>query len=1198
MSATRDERATWEIAIDRGGTFTDCIGIRPDTGELRVAKVLSTDDAPVTGIRKLLDLGPNDPVPLCDVRIGTTVATNALLERKGARCLLVTTRGFRDVLSIGTQARPHLFDLDIRKLETLYADVLEVDARLDADGRVLARPNERDVLEALAARVRSGFESVAIVLLHAHRDGALEREVGALATQAGFRHVALSHEVDPNLGLLARGDTATLDAYLTPVLRAYLAALAADLPGCRLRVMQSNGGLLDAAAVIGPNAVLSGPAGGVVAVAAIARAHGVERAIGFDMGGTSTDVSRLERGIDVVYERELAGVRVRAPALDIHTVAAGGGSLCRIDGRRLVVGPESAGADPGPLCYGRPNARDLTLTDVNLVLGRLLPERFPFPLERRRAELALDGVARELAALGFSRSKTEVALGFVEVANHGMAEAIRNVTIARGHDVRDHALVVFGGAAGQHACGVARILGVRTLLVHPLAGVLSAAGTAIAPTTWSATADGGRARLDEAALAASETTYVELEARGRAILGRGATPGSVDGTDGAIEVVRRIDLRYAGTETRLTLEVAPAPDLAAAFEREHRRQFGYARSDTAIEMVALRIDLTARSRTSLRTGVAGPSAPATVLASRRVPVTWSREPGPVETPVVLREALPAGLTLAGPLVVLDATATLLVEPGFDLEVRDDGVIVLTDTAALTPWTKTAELDPVRLEVVGNAFMSIAEQMGRVLRRTAQSTNIRERLDFSCAVFDPAGGLVANAPHIPVHLGAMGESVRAVLAAHPELEPGDVFITNDPAAGGSHLPDITVVSPVHDRGGRLLFFTANRGHHADIGGTTPGSMPSFSQSLGEEGIVFRGERIVHAGLFDRDGVRARLASGPYPARAPDLNLFDLDAQIAANREGERLLHELVAREGAAEAAAYMGHLQDEAHRAVLAALARLGSGERVFSDALDDGSRIALRMVIDPAGLLLDFTASASQHPGNLNAPRAVTTAAVMYFLRVLVGRPIPLNEGCLRAVRVIVPPKSLLDPEPDRAVAGGNVETSQRIVDVLLGAAGVAAASQGTMNNVTFGDGTFGYYETLAGGAGAGPGFPGASAVHTHMTNTRLTDVEILEARYPVRVRSFSVRRGSGGNGLYRGGDGLVRELEFLREVEVSILSERRAMNPFGLAGGGPGERGRNLWNGRDVGGKARFSAQPGDVVRIETPGGGGYGPPGNCDAR
>ncbi len=1184
--------ATWDIAIDRGGTFTDCIGVHPATGEVRVAKVLSTHDAPVAGIRRLLALGPHDPVPPCDVRIGTTVATNALLERKGARSLLVTTRGFRDVLAIGTQARPSLFDLDIRKLGTLYADVLEVDARMSAEGRVLAKPNPAEVLDALAKHVCDGLESAAIVFLHAHRDGYLEREVGALAKRAGFRHVALSHEVDPNIGFLARGDTATLDAYLTPVLRSYLATLAADLPGSRLRVMQSNGGLLDAAEVTGPNAVLSGPAGGVVAALAVARAHGVERAIGFDMGGTSTDVSRFESAIDVVYERELAGVRVRAPALDIHTVAAGGGSLCQIDGRRLVVGPESAGANPGPLCYGQPQARDLTLTDVNLVLGRLLPERFPFPLHRARAEVALDQVAEKLAALGFPRSRAEIALGFVDVANHGMAEAIRNVTIARGHDVRDHALVVFGGAAGQHCCGVARILGVRTLLVHPLAGVLSAAGTAMAPTTWTASADGGGMRLDEAALTASEAVFARLEATGRKALARG-------GAAAEISVARRMDLRYAGAETRLTLDVEAPAAIAAAFERAHRRQFGYARIDTGIEIAALRIELTAESRTSLRTALQGRMGPAsraaTLAAAERAAVTWSAAGGAVESPVVLREDLPAGARLSGPLVVVDRTATLLVEPGFALEVREDGVIVLTDTSTTAARPREAALDPARLEVVGNAFMSIAEQMGRVLRRTAQSTNIRERLDFSCAVFDRSGGLVANAPHIPVHLGAMGESVRAVLAAHPKLEPGDVFVTNDPARGGSHLPDVTIVSPVHDRDGQLLFFAANRGHHADIGGTTPGSMPSFSRSLDEEGIVFRGERIVHAGHFDREWVRERLLRGSYPARAPELNLFDLEAQIAANREGERLLGELVAREGAAEAAAYMGHLQDEAHRAVIEALVRLRAGSsgtdlREFSDALDDGSRIALRMVIAPEGVVLDFTGSAGQHPGNLNAPPAVTTAAVMYFLRVLVGRPIPLNEGCLRAARIVVPRKSLLDPEPGRAVAGGNVETSQRIVDVLLGAAGLAAASQGTMNNVTFGDGTFGYYETLAGGAGAGPGFCGASTVQTHMTNTRLTDVEVLESRFPVRVRSFCVRRGSGGEGRYRGGDGLVRELEFLKDVEVSILSERRTTSPFGLAGGAPGRPGLNLWNGRDLGGKARFSARPGDVVRIETPGGGGYG--------
>ncbi|HXX69277.1 MAG TPA: hydantoinase B/oxoprolinase family protein [Polyangiaceae bacterium] len=1181
----------WEIWIDRGGTFTDCLGRDPLTGRLTVAKVLSSDRAPVEGIRRVLGLESDAAIPPCDVRLGTTVATNALLERKGTTCLLVTTRGFRDVLRIGTQARSSLFELDIRKPEVLCAAVLEVDARCDPEGRVVERPDPERVLQDLIVERQRGIDSVAVVLLHAYAGADLEREIGALAVRAGFRHVALSHEVDPTMGFLARADTTTLDAYLTPMLRGYLAAISAELPGSTLRVMQSSGGLVDAARLRAPDALLSGPAGGVVAVAEIARAHGLDRAIGFDMGGTSTDVSRVGGEGDLVYEGEIAGVRVRAPALDIHTVAAGGGSVCRIDGHRLIVGPQSAGAEPGPLCYGRPEATSLTLTDVNLFLGRLVPDRFPFSLDDTRVRHAVTRQVAALDRLGFRRSPQQVALGFVEVANHNMAEAIRRVSVARGHDVRDHALIVFGGAAGQHVCGVARLLGVRSVLCHPLAGVLSAYGLGLAPVSWHGSADAGRARLTEAAVADLAPVFVRLERQGRAALEQEALD------DGPTVVSHRIDLRYAGTEHSLTLPAGTCSELRDGFARAHERLFGYVRTEDAIEIVAVRVEATARrARPAPMTPTAASAAAA---RPRKATTLWTNEGREALVPVFLREDLAAGQSLAGPLVVLEATGTLVVEPGFHLKARDDGVLALHDgtvrAAAASSGIAGAmdeQLDPVRLEVFGNAFMSIAEQMGRVLRRTAQSTNIRERLDFSCAIFDPAGSLVANAPHIPVHLGAMGESVRGVLSKHPHPEPGDVFIANDPAMGGSHLPDITIVSPVHDRDRRLLFFAANRGHHADVGGITPGSMPAFSRSLEEEGVVFRGDRIVRGGHLDRELVLATLRTGRYPARAPELNLLDLEAQIAANREGERLLGDLVSSHGRATVLAYMGYLQDEAEAAVAEAIARLTPGDHEFRDALDDGSPVGVRISVRADRLTLDFSASGGEHAGNLNAPFAVTMAAVIYFLRVLAGRPIPLNDGCLRRVRVIVARPSLLAPGPERAVAGGNVETSQRLVDVLLGASGRAAASQGTMNNLTFGDGTFAYYETIAGGAGAGPGFHGASAVHTHMTNTRLTDVEVLESRFPVRVRVFEVRRGSGGRGQFDGGDGLVREIEMLRPLDVTILSERRVLRPFGLDGGEAALAGRNLWNGRDVGGKATFRVDAGDRLRIETPGGGGYGRP------
>lgn len=1170
----------WEIWIDRGGTFTDCVAYDRETAELRVTKILSSNRAPLEGIRALLRLGPEDPIPPCHIRMGTTLVTNALLERRGVPCLLVTTRGFRDVLRIGTQARSGLFDLAIEVPETLYASVLEVDARCDATGNVLCRPDLAPVRAELERERSRGLDSVAVVLVNAYENGELERELGELARQAGFQSVALSHEVDPTLGFLARGDTTTLDAYLTPLLGDYVRTLLAELPGSSLRVMQSSGGLVEATRLRAQNALLSGPAGGVVAVADIARACGVEQAVGFDMGGTSTDVSRVAGELDTVYDREVARVRVRAPMLDIHTVAAGGGSLCRLDGRRLTVGPESAGADPGPLCYGRASASEPTLTDMNVLLGRLVPDRFPLPLRPERARGAVGTLVGKLGSLGFERSIEQVAEGFVEIANHNMAEAIRKVSVGRGYDVREHALVVFGGAAGQHACGVARLLGMRKLIFHPHAGVLSAFGMGAAPTSWHGSADAGRVPLDTEALAALTPRFEELEQRGRASL-------SADGIELATaSAQRRVDLRYAGTETPLTLGVEPASVLRRDFEARHSELFGYTRPNDPIEIVTARVELAARPE---RPAPAQPSLASEPGMPARAATVWLAGAWR-EIPVFTREMLAAEQLVPGPALILDATGTTLVEPGFELRVRPDGILVALDTAPAPSRSIGEERDPITLEVLGNAFMSIAEQMGRILQKTAQSTNIRERLDFSCAVFDGAGRLIANAPHIPVHLGAMGESVRAVLASHPEMSEGDVFVTNDPTRGGSHLPDITVVAPVHDHDGKLAFFVANRGHHVDVGGITPGSMPPFSRSLDEEGIVLRAVRLVHRGELARAEILTALAREPYPARLPAVNLADLRAQIAANLEGAKLLCSLAKRHGTGVVLAYMGYLQEEADDAVLAAIRSLPRGDHTLADSLDDGTPICVRLSVSDERLRVDFTGSGGEHAGNLNAPRAVTLAAVIYFLRVLAGRSIPLNDGILRRVEVVIPEPSILAPSEGRAVAGGNVETSQRIVDVLFGASGRAAASQGTMNNLTFGNASFGYYETIAGGAGAGPDFAGASGVHTHMTNTRITDIEVLEARYPVRVVEFSLRAGSGGEGLFRGGDGLVRELEFLEPADVSILSERRTTEPFGLAGGGPGASGRNLVNGADVGGKASLQIRIGDRLRIETPGGGGYG--------
>ncbi len=1166
----------WSFWLDRGGTFTDCLGRAPD-GSVHTTKVLSSARAPIEGIRRLLGIEPDAPIPPCEVRMGTTVATNALLERKGARVALLVTRGFGDLLDIGTTQRPDLFALDIIKPQSLYARVIEVDARAAASGDVLVGV-DADAVRGKLEGLRAEVESLAIVVMHAHRAPELECTLADLAREAGFDHVTLSHQATHQLGLLRRGDTAVVDAYLTPLLAAYLGELQRELPGSTLRLMQSSGDLASSERFRGPAAVLSGPAGGVVACAAVAEGHGLKEVIGFDMGGTSTDVCRIAGSPEWTYETETAGVRICAPMLAVHTVAAGGGSICRFDSGRFLVGPQSVGSRPGPLCYGREEAEALSVTDVNLALGRLVPERFPLPLQ-------IDRVNRALAQIGVLSAMTpaEAAAGFFEVACEHMAGAIKKISVARGYDVRDHVLILFGGAAGQHGCAVARRLGIRRVVVHPYAGVLSAYGMGLADLGWHGEYDAGGALLSSEALSATAEKFVLREEEGRRCLESEGVPPS------QLRFRRSLDLRYHGTQSTLSVRFhRDVQGVRRAFEDDHERAFGYRRSGHGIEIVSGRVVVVGRAR------------PAEQPVEEEVgtkPVPWGSQSmwtgvAFATVDVYRRDDLEPGQRIVGPAVVSESTGTTVVDPGFELRVDGRRHLWLEDLANPARPQGGPQRDPVRLELFYNRFMSIAEQMGHALQRTAMSTNIRERLDFSCAVFDEDGGLVANAPHIPVHLGAMGETVRAVLRIHPNQRPGEAYVSNDPAAGGSHLPDITVVTPVFDDGGVRRFFVASRGHHSDIGGMTPGSMPPHAKHLSEEGVVLRALRLVEDGHFDENGLRTALAAGPYPARDPEQNIADLRAQLAANQQGVSLLRELVAQHGCSTVSAYMRHVQDHAAEKVTAAIEALPDGVCEARDQLDDGTPLAVSLTIAGSVLTIDFAGTGSGEGSNLNAPAAVSMAAIIYVLRLLVGESIPLASGCLRPVRLSIPEGCLLAPSADAAVAAGNVETSQRVVDLLLAALGLSAASQGTMNNLSFGSDEYGYYETIGGGAGATALADGASGVQTHMTNTRITDPEVLETRFPIRVRRFGYRRGSGGDGRHRGGEGLVRCLEALEPMTVSILSDRRSRGPFGIKGGAAGLRGRNEMAGRDVGPRASMDIVAGEVVTIETPGGGGYGAP------
>jgi 5-oxoprolinase (ATP-hydrolysing) len=1180
---------SWTFAIDRGGTFTDVVA-RASDGCLRVEKLLSENpgqyaDAAIEAIRRVL---AEEGGTVAEVRMGTTVATNALLERKGERVALAITRGFGDALRIGYQARPEIFARHILLPSMLYERVVEIEERVGVDGDVLVPLDETQARDALSSIREAGIDALAIILVHGWRWTTHEARLAEIARELGFTQVSVSHEVAPLIKLVGRGDTTVVDAYLSPVLRRYVDRVTSGLPlETDLHFMQSNGGLAEANAFRGKDAILSGPAGGVVGMVAARAPFETERLIGFDMGGTSTDVSHYAGRFDLADESVVAGVRIRAPMMQIHTVAAGGGSICRFDGMRFRVGPESAGANPGPACYR--NGGPLTVTDCNLFLGRIDAEHFPKvfgpsgdrPLDTDASRARLQEVADAVGG----KSLEEIAEGFLEIAVDNMAAAIRKISIARGHDVTRYTLACFGGAGGQHACRVADALGMERILIHPLAGVLSAYGIGIADVK--AIRDASVLRpLDED----FSDALAELERRARDALieqGIGAE---------RIELHRRARLRTAGSDTTLEIEVAPAEAMRVAFADLHKRRFGYWDEGSDVIIDALVVEAAGKSSPE-RGG--GPAAQRTVEGAHR---RSGEGVGPLHHPSD-GPPLRAGEELLGPALIFDSSSTTVVEPGWKAERAGDGTLILTRAVPLKRAKAIGtDVDPVRLEIFNNLFAATAEEMGVALQSTATSVNIKERLDFSCAIFDAEGALIANAPHIPVHLGSMGESVRTIIDTRGQgrdgrgIRRGDAYVLNDPYRGGTHLPDITVIVPVfYGEEAEPSAFVAARGHHADIGGIAPGSMPPDSRTIDEEGVLIDNELLVDEGHFREPEMRALLASGEWPARNPDRNISDLKAQLAACVRGAEVLAATAREYGPDVVAAYMNHVLANAEESVRRLLDRLDDGE--FRYEMDNGAHVRVKISIDKAArsATFDFTGTSDQLPDNFNAPFSIVRAASLYVVRTLIDDVIPMNDGCLRPIKLIVPEGSMLNPRYPAAVVAGNVETSQVVTDALFAATDRLAPSQGTMNNFTFGNERHQYYETIAGGSGAGPDHDGTSAVQTHMTNSRLTDPEILETRLPVRLDKFAIRRGSGGQGAHRGGDGVIRAVTFLEPMRANILANRRRVSPRGIAGGADAQAGRN-WVERVDGTVEMLSAtasadvQPGDRFVIETPGGGGYG--------
>ncbi|WP_324828450.1 hydantoinase B/oxoprolinase family protein [Qipengyuania zhejiangensis] len=1178
---------SWRFAIDRGGTFTDVVATTPD-GRLVTDKLLSENpdiyaDAASEAVRRLMDRHGAGPID--EVRIGTTVATNALLERKGERLALAITRGFGDALRIGTQARPEIFARHIVLPEQLPARVCEIVERVSVSGEILTPLDEARARSDLEALRRDGFDALAIVFMHGWKYRDHEVRLAAIAREIGFGQVSVSHEVAPLIRLVPRGDTTVVDAYLSPVLRRYTDTLQASLPETgRLRFMQSNGGLAEVGAFRGKDAILSGPAGGVVGMVAASEPLGYRKLIGFDMGGTSTDVAHYAGGYELTGDSVVAGVRVAAPMMQIHTVAAGGGSICRFDGSRFRVGPESAGANPGPACYRK--GGPLTVTDCNLFLGRIDPAFFPSvfgpggdePLEAGAATARLEGVA---AAMPHAPSLEDIAQGFLAIAVDNMANAIRKISVARGHDVTEYALACFGGAGGQHACKVADALGMETVLVHPLAGILSAYGIGIAPVKAIREVSLVRPLGEEFA---DELATLENEACA-ALVEQGLSRD-------AIALDRRARLRFEGSDSVIAVECGDAGAMDAAFRAQHRQRFGYSDAEARIIVEALSVEASGSSGGLVHAD----AAPETVAETAALlPGDW---------PVRSRNALSPGDKVTGPSLIIDPGSTTVIDSGWQAQLAPDRSLLLARTAPLKRDRAVGTtVDPVRLEIFNNLFMAIAEEMGVVLQSTATSVNIKERLDFSCALFDAAGNLIANAPHIPVHLGSMGDSIARVIEARGErrdgrgIRRGDAYVLNDPYRGGTHLPDITVIVPVFygESGDEADAFVAARGHHADIGGIAPGSMPPESRTIEEEGVLIDNLLMVEDGVFREAAVRAVLAQGTFPARNPDRNLSDLRAQLAACTRGAELLVQAASQQGRAVVDAYMGHVLANAEESVRRLLDRLDDG--AFTYAMDNGAQVCVAIRIDRKNrsAVFDFTGTSSQLPDNFNAPRSITRAAALYVLRTLVDDTIPMNDGCLRPVQLVVPDGSMLNPRPGAAVVAGNVETSQVVTDALFAATGRLAPSQGTMNNFTFGNEAHQYYETICGGSGAGPDHDGTSAVQTHMTNSRLTDPEILETRLPVRLEAFAIRPASGGRGAHCGGNGVERRIAFLEPMRANMLANRRRIPPKGICGGGDAAPGRNWVERADgtcetLGATGSAQMHPGDTFVILTPGGGGYG--------
>ena len=1188
----------WQFWVDRGGTFTDVVAKAPD-GQLHTHKLLSENpevypDAAVHGIRALLGLSARDPIPagqISAVKMGTTVATNALLERKGERTLLLITKGMRDLLRIGYQNRPRLFDLHIKLPELLYDDVVEVDERLDADGVVVAPLDIDAARAALLTAHAQGYRSVAIALMHSYRFSDHEKTLGDIARAVGFTQVSLSHQASPLIKIIARGDTAVVDAYLSPILRRYVGqvadALGASKGGCeRLMFMRSNGGLTDAALFEGRDAILSGPAGGVVGMVRTAVDLGYEKLIGFDMGGTSTDVCHYAGEYERSFETEVAGVRMRAPMMSIHTVAAGGGSILSFRDGRMQVGPESAGANPGPAAYRR--GGPLTVTDCNVLLGKLHPDLFPTvfgpnadqPLDVDAVRAKFDDMAREI---GGGMSVEDIAEGFLRIAVENMANAIKKISVQRGYDVTKYTMNCFGGAGGQHACLVADALGMESVFIHPFAGVLSAFGMGLADVRAMREMQFGKG-FDALAEAKASLATLATDACAE-VAGQGIAADQ-------ISIVTMAHIRPDGAQQTLAVPFGAPVDMAAAFEAAHQQRFGF-----IPQGARLLIDiLTAEAIGATGEAVNLPEPDGAAGKEQTRPM-WSQ--GALhDVPVVDRDTMRRGDTVQGPAIITEPTGTNILEQGWQAECLRGGNLIIRRTIPVQRETAIGtRVDPVMLEVFNNLFMSIAEQMGATLANTAYSVNIKERYDFSCAIFDEAGDLVANAPHVPVHLGSMSESVRTILRQNAgKIRPGDVFMMNNPFNGGTHLPDVTVITPVFE-GDRIVYTVASRGHHTDIGGKTPGSAPPDSRHIDEEGVLIDNFLLVSQGQL-RDGeTRALLASGKYPCRNVDQNMADLSAQIAANATGLTELVKITRQFGLDTVHAYMTHVQDNAEECVRRVLDVLRDCE--FTYPLDSGDQIKVAIAVDHANrcATLDFTGTSPQNALNYNAPLAICRAVVLYVFRTLVGNDIPMNEGCLKPLNLIVPEGSMINPAAPAAVISGNTEVSQAIADALFGALGVIAGSQGTMNNFVYGNDTYQNYETICGGTGAGDGFDGTSAVHSHMTNTRMTDPEVLETRFPVRVDEFSIRQGSGGAGAFKGGDGIVRRLRFLEPMTVTVLTSHRVVPPHGAAGGGTGALGENRVvrvNGRvdRLQGNDETQVVAGDVFVMKTPGGGGYGTP------